>query len=227
MPEVKNKSRELLEELRSVIGRVGLLDAILPPAVFLVINNTLGYVSALASALALGILIAAIRIIRKQPLSYALGGLGSVGLAVGLAWFLGRSEGYFLPGILNGGITTALAMVSLLIRKPMVAWTSYVARRWPLDWYWHERVRPAYSEVTAFWFLFFAARLYWQLVLYQGQATNHLALVNILTGWPAIILLLVISYLYGSWRLARLGGPSVDEFRNNLPQPWIGQLRGF
>jgi hypothetical protein len=227
MPEVKIKGRELLEELRSVIGRVGLLDALLPPLVFLAVNSALGFQSALAAALTLSIMIATIRLIRKQPLSYALGGLGSVGFAVGLAWFFGRSEGYFLPGILNGGIATALAAVSLLIGKPMVAWTSYLARRWPLDWYWHEKVRPAYSEVTGFWVLFFALRLYWQVVLYQEKDINQLALVNILTGWPAIILLLVFSYLYGSWRLVRLGGPSVEEFRNNLPQPWTGQLRGF
>jgi hypothetical protein len=153
--------------------------------------------------------------------------MGSVGLAIALAYLLGSSEGYFLPGIVNGGLTVALALVSLLIRKPMVAWTSYLARRWPLDWYWHDRVRPAYAEVTVAWLAFFAARLFWQVTLFQGQDVSQLALVNALTGWPATVGLLIISYLYGTWRLARLGGPSVEEFRDGAPAPWKSQRRGF
>ncbi|HSG44059.1 MAG TPA: hypothetical protein VLA72_12965, partial [Anaerolineales bacterium] len=96
-----------------------------------------------------------------------------------------------------------------------------------LDWYWHERVRPAYTEVTIAWLLYFALKLWWQASLFQANAVNELTLVNTLTGWPATIALLIVSYLYGTWRLAQLGGPSVDEFKNNTPAPWIGQRRGF
>jgi hypothetical protein len=227
MPETKSKSRELLEEFRSVLGKVGLLDTILPPLLFLALNSFLGFQAAVGGALALAILIAVLRLSRKQSLLYSLAGIGSVGLAIALAWFLGRSEGYFLPGIVNGGITVALALVSLLIRKPMVAWTSFIARRWPLDWYWHPRVRPAYSEVTIAWTLFFAARLTWQVILFQGQNVSRLAFVNLLLGWPALIILLVFSYLYGTWRLGNLNGPSVEEFRNEVAPPWEGQKRGF
>jgi hypothetical protein len=227
MPETISKSRELLEEFRSVLGKVGLLDTILPPVLFLALNSFLGFQAAVGGALTLAILIAVLRLSRKQSLLYSLAGIGSVGLAIALAWFLGRSEGYFLPGIVNGGITVALALVSLLIRKPMVAWTSFIARRWPLDWYWHPQVRPAYSEVTIAWTLFFAARLVWQVILFQGKNTDQLAFVNFLLGWPALIILLVFSYLYGTWRLGNLNGPSVEEFRNEVAPPWEGQKRGF
>lgn len=222
-----DKARELLEEFRAVTGKVGLLDTVLPPVLFLLLNGLAGFTAAMTGALGLSVLIAVLRLRRGQSLVYALGGMGSVGLAVALALLLGRSEGFFLPGIVNGGLTVALALVSLLIRKPMVAWTSYLARRWPLDWYWHERVRPAYTEVTVVWLAFFAVRLFWQVTLYQNNNVDQLAFVNALTGWPAIIALLVFSYLYGTWRLARLGGPSVEEFRNGAPAPWSGQRRGF
>jgi len=222
-----NKARELLEEFRAVAGKVGLLDTILPPILFLLLNGLAGFTAAMIGALGLSVLIAALRLRRGQSLLYALAGMGSVGLAIALAYLLGSSEGYFLPGIVNGGLTVALALVSLIIRKPMVAWTSYLARRWPLDWYWHEQVRPAYTEVTLAWMLFFALRLFWQVTLFQGQNVNQLAFVNALTGWPATIALLIVSYLYGTWRLARLGGPSVEEFRDGAPAPWSGQRRGF
>lgn len=222
-----DKARELLEEFRAVTGKVGLLDTVLPPVLFLLLNGLAGFTAAMTGALGLSVLIAFLRLRRGQSLVYAVGGMGSVGLAIALALLLGRSEGFFLPGIVNGGLTVALALVSLLIRKPMVAWTSYLARRWPLDWYWHERVRPAYTEVTVVWLAFFAVRLLWQVTLYQNNNVDQLAFVNTLTGWPAIIALLVFSYLYGTWRLARLGGPSVEEFRNGAPAPWSGQRRGF
>ena len=222
-----DKARELLEEFRSVTGKVGLLDTILPPILFLLLNGLAGFTAAMIGALGLSIVIAALRLRRDQSLLYALAGLGSVGLAIAFALLLGRSEGFFLPGIVNGGLTVALALVSLLIRKPMVAWTSYLARRWPLDWYWHEKVRPAYTEVTVAWLAYFALKLFWQVSLFQGREIDELALVNTLTGWPATIALLIISYLYGTRRLAQLRGPSVEEFRNGAPAPWSGQKRGF
>jgi len=222
-----DKVRELLEEFRAVTGKVGLLDTILPPILFLLLNGLASFTAAMIGALGLSALIAILRLRRGQSLIYALAGMGSVGLAIALALLLGRSEGFFLPGIVNGGLTIALALVSLIIRKPMVAWTSYLARRWPLDWYWHEKVRPAYTEVTVVWLLYFAAKLFWQVSLFQGNAVDELTLVNTLTGWPATIILLILSYLYGTWRLARLLGPSVEEFRNDAPAPWSGQRRGF
>ena len=224
----QSKGRELLDELRTVFtGRYSFLDAILPPILFLLVNGLVGFQAAMWSALALSVIIAAIRISRKQSITYALAGVGSVAVAIGIAWFLGKSEGFFLPGLISGSMTLLLTVVSLVIRRPMVAWTSYIARRWPLDWYWHPKVRPAYSEVTFAWAIFFAARLFLQFSLFENKDVNSLAVTNFITGWPATILLLVFSYLFGTWRLANLHGPSVEEFRNNAPAPWQGQRRGF
>jgi len=232
MPENGNKQRhskwrEILEEIRLVLGNGSLLDAILPPVIFLIVNSTFGFQAAMWTSLGLAVVIAGLRLGRGQSLLYALAGIGSVGLAIGIVWLLGRAVGYFLPNLVSGGTTLALSLVSLLIRRPFVAWTSFIARRWPLEWYWHPKVRPAYSEVTIAWTTFFAARLFWQYSLYQAQAASQLAYVNTLLGWPALIVLLVLSYLYGTWRLQNLNGPSVEEFRKPVPPPWEGQKRGF
>jgi len=224
----QSKGRELLEELRTVLaGRNSFLDAILPPILFLLVNGLADFQAAMWSALTLSVIIAAVGIVRKQSLIDARAGVGSVAVAIGIAWVLGKSEGFFLPGLVSGSMTLLLIIVSLVIRRPMVAWTSYIARRWPLDWYWHPQVRPAYSEVTFAWAIFFTARLFLQFSLFENQDVNSLAVTNFVTGWPATILLLVFSYLYGTWRLAQLRGPSVEEFRNATPAPWQGQRRGF
>lgn len=153
--------------------------------------------------------------------------MGGVVLAAVVAQLLGRAEGYFLPAIITGGLTLVVCVVSVVVGRPTVAWTSHLARGWPLDWYWHPKVRPAYSEVTWPWVLFFAIRLLLQFALFQGAAPELLAVVNVVMVWPATIALLVISYLYGIWRLGHLRGPRIEEYKEGVGPPWTGQRRGF
>ena len=223
-----DKLREIVEELRMVLaGRSNLLDSILPSLFFGVLNVIWGVQVAIWASLGLAVAIAIYRLVRRQSLLYALGGAGGVALAAAVAYLLGRAEGFFLPTIITGGITLFLALVSVLVGRPMVAYTSYVARRWPLDWYWHSRIRPAYSEVTLFWGIGFGARLALEYVLFQQGAVNSLGLIRTLLGWPYTILILILSYLYGIWRLGVLAGPSVEEFQSGKPEPWLGQKQGF
>jgi hypothetical protein len=227
-PMEANKFRELVEEFRTVFsGRSNLADSIVPPVVFLIVNALLGFRYAMWGSLAVALMITVFRLSRRQPLRYALGGIGGVVLAILIAQLLGRAEGYFLPEIMTGALTVLGCLVSVIAGRPLVAWTSYIARRWPLDWYWHPQVRPAYNEVTLAWAVFFAIRLGLQWSLFQEQAAGLLAAINLITGWPATIALLVISYLYGTWRLRHLRGPSVEEFRAGAEPPWAGQRRGF
>ena len=224
-----DKLRELLEELRSVFSSRGtrLLDSFLPPVVFLILNTLASVNVALWGALAISALFALYRIVRKENLAYALGGLGGTLLAAVFVKLSGSETGFFLPGFISGAITIILCIVSVAINRPLVAWTSFLTRRWKLDWYWHPKVLPAYNEVTIIWAVAFAARLTFQFWLYQQDALNALGTAQILLGWPFIIILLIVSYLYGLWRLGQLKGPSVEEFKQGKSPPWEGQKRGF
>jgi len=44
---------------------------------------------------------------------------------------------------------------------------------------------------------------------------------------PFLITALVLSYIYEIWRLKKLGGPSMDEFKYNNTPPWGGQTKFF
>ncbi len=222
----RKKGSEVLEELRSVLsGKT--LDALIPPVVFVVVNAIWGLTWALILALGLAFILALFRLMRKQPWLYALGGLLGVALAAGLAYLTQSAVNYFIPALISSGVLVLMAAVSLIIRKPLAAWASHLTRGWPLDWFWRSDVRPAYQEVTWIWAVFFGLRFLLQFQLYQRSQTANLAWVNILLGWPVTIGILVISYLYGIWRLRRLGGPGVDEFQEGKAPPWQGQRRGF
>lgn len=221
-----DKFSELKEEFSAVLGN-RLLDAVLPLLIFMIANALLGLTVAMWTALASSILIGILRLWRQESLVYSLVGVVSVLLALGLTALLNRSESFFLPGVVTSGLTVGLALLSLLLRRPLTAWSSYLTRQWELAWYWHRRVRPAYTETTVLWALFFGAKFWWQLTLYQQGDAGSLAWIQPLTGFPALLILLVITYLYGTWRLRNLQGPSVEEFKQNQPAPWQGQQRGF
>ncbi len=223
------KLQELGEELKLVMsGRGGgLLDLFLPLLVFLVLNAFLGLNPALVAALAIAALLGIIRILKHESLVYAFGGLGGLALAAVFAYLSGSGKGFFIPGLISGSITVVLCVVSVAVNRPIAAWTSFVTRRWPLEWYWHPRVLPAYNEVSIGWGVAFAARLAVEFWLYQSGEVNTLGTARIFLGWPYLIVLLILSYLYGMRRLSGLGGPSVKEFKEGKEPPWEGQQRGF
>jgi hypothetical protein len=220
------KHKEIFEELKSVVtGKT--LDALLPPLVFVIVNGLAGLDQAIVFALGLAVLLSLIRLLRKQTWHYALGGLFGVALASGFAYLTRSATSYFIPAIISSALLLLLALVSLLAGKPLAAWASHLTRGWPLSWFWREDIKPAYREVTWFWAAFFLMRLLFQVALFQSGDATRLAWANTILGWPVTIIILVITYLYGIWRLRRLGGPGVEEYQSGKEPPWQGQIRGF
>ncbi len=220
--------RDLLAEFKTVFGGDNrIVDVIAPPLAFLIVNRVASLAWAIGAALLIAVLLLVHRLFRGQSIWYSLGGLGSAGLAAGLSLLTNSPSGYFLPGLITGGLTVGVALISVLAKRPLAAWSSHLTRSWTLQWYWHDRVRPAYSEVTWGWTLFFGARFYLQLQTYLNGSVETLGVIQLISGWPALIIVLALSYMYGIWRLGVLQGPSVEEFEANVPPPWIGQQKGF
>jgi len=223
-----NKMKELLQELRTVFsGRSNTADTIIPPLLYVLVNMLAGPLPAVLSAVVLAAILTVLRLIRKQPWLYAVSGLFLTLLAAGLAWFTQNAASFFLPDLVTSGTLLAVALLSIWFKKPLAAWSSHLTRAWPKEWYWLPNIRPAYTEVTWMWAAFIAARLIAEYLLYQKGNASLLGLANVLLGWPVTIVVLVMSYLYGIWRLTKLGGPSVEEFLSHQPAPWKGQKRGF
>jgi len=220
------RRKEILEELKT-IGSGKTFDALLPPLIFVIINSVSGLDIAVTAAVGFALVFGMIRLLRKQTWQYALGGLLGVILASGLAYLTRSAAGYFIPAIISSTLLYLSALISIFIGKPIAAWASHLTRGWPLEWFWRKDVKPAYMEVTWFWAGFFATRMAIQIILYQSGDAAMLAWANILIGWPVTIIVLIITYVYGIWRLRRLGGPGVDEYKEGKEPPWQGQTRGF
>ena len=223
------KFHELREELKSVFSGRGLriLDSLLPLIFFLIAIPQLGLNSALWGAIIVASLFMVYRISQRESLVYSIGGISGVLLASIFVSLSGSERGFFVPGLISGAGTALLCVVSVVINRPLVAWTSHLARRWPLGWYWHHKILPAYNEVTILWGIMFAVRMVIEVWLIQRDSLSLLGTTRALMGWPFTIVLLIISYLYGQWRLAQLQGPSVEEYISGKEPPWLGQKRGF
>ena len=223
------KLNELRDEIRLVFTGRGrrILDTIIPLLIYLLVNAFLGLQFAVWTSLGAAVLILGVRLLQEGTAVYALAGFGGVLAAAGLSLFSQSSLGFYLPGLLSGGITVLVCLISVLLKRPLAAWTSHLTRGWPREWYWQERIRPAYNEVTLFWAVGFGLRLAVEAALYLAGMSDALGLTRALLGWPFTVLILVLSYLYGIWRLGKLNGPSVDEYQSGQDPPWQGQKRGF
>ncbi|MFO7729248.1 MAG: DUF3159 domain-containing protein [Spirochaetia bacterium] len=220
--------KDIYDELKKLVfSRPGMTDLVLPPLAFLIITLTAGFYPALLVSIFMTTGFIIYRWMRKESAKRSLEGLLVTLLAFGLVFLLKREEGIILPSMLTGAVTIIAALLSIAAKRPLVAWASFMSRGWPLDWYRHPKVRPAYTETTWLWVLYFSLRLAGQIIYFQQGNMDQLVFFNFLLGWPGILTLLIITYIYGIIRLGKLGGPSVEEFKNSTAPPWKGQKKGF
>lgn len=224
----RSTGRQLVDEMRGLLaGRAGVADGVLSPLVFVVVNVVAGLRPAIVASSIVAIGIVGVRLATGRPLRYAMSGVFGTAIAIAVTARSGRAESYFLPGIVTGAATTIALLISIIVRRPLVAYASWATRGWPLGWFWHDRVRPAYTLVTWIWVAFFGVRTSVQAILYLDGDVTTLGAVRIATGWPGLLGLLVVSYIVGRKKLESLSGPSVDEFEAMQPPPWSVQPHGF
>lgn len=221
-----NKYKELVEELKTVIsGKT--MDALVPPLLFVLLNGRFDLGLASLMAITAALIISIFRFLSKQNWHYAFGGLLGVIIASGFSFFSGNASNYFLPGILGNVFLLIVCLLSLMVGKPIAAWASHLSRGWTLDWFWRTDVKPAYTKVTWIWALFILIRVLILLMLFISDQPKQLFIWNTLLGWPLTIGVLLISYIYGIWKLKHLGGPGIEEFTSGKLPPFQGQTRGF
>lgn len=199
--------RDLLADPKVVV------DMVLPTLIFVGVTAGVSIMAGAGAAVLWCGLVIAYRLRRRQRLTHAVSGLGAVVVGVVVALLTDGAEGFFLPGIIGNIAFGAVCLISVVGRRPAVAYTSAALYRWPLKWYFHPRVRPAYSETTIVWGVYYLAKGFWQYRLVQQEDLAALTTVRLVLGWPGLAGLLAATYAFITWRLRTLDAPDVDEFR--------------
>ncbi|MBN2222417.1 MAG: DUF3159 domain-containing protein [Vallitaleaceae bacterium] len=218
--------KDVLSEVKAFV-KGNTLDALLPPLIFVLMSNIISIEIASVSAIGVALMAFLYRLYKRQSGVYAIGGLVGVILASGFALLAGSAKDYFIPDLIGGVFLLLLCLMSLMVKKPLAAWISHLTRGWTKSWFWRTDILPAYQEVTIFWSLFISIRLLILLSVYFTGEAWIMFLSNILLGFPATLLVLMVSYIYGIWRLKKLRGPGIDEYDQKVLPPWRGQTKGF
>jgi MFS family permease len=192
---------ELLTDKRAVV------DTGLGPVAFVVTNAIFGLHTAAYVAVALAVLVAVERLVRRKPVTNAIGGVLGTGLAVFIALRSGHATGYFVPRMLYAAALAIALAGSALIRRPLLGYLIAALYRMPPEWMRHPGARRATGEVTLAWSGLFAFRAIVYAVLIAAGSVGGLAAASVVMGWPAFGLLLLASYRYLPRRLTQLGAP--------------------
>ncbi|MGL5978111.1 MAG: DUF3159 domain-containing protein [Erysipelotrichaceae bacterium] len=220
------KLKELWEELRSVVS-TRMIDALLPPIVFFIAQQTISLRFALFAALGLGLVFFIFRLYKKQSLWTSSLGLLGVIIAAGLAYVGRDARLYYLPGLLGNGGLVVVTLISLLWKRPLAMLSSQLTRGWPKAWYLHPAIFPSYQKVTWIWLLLFGLRFGAQVYFFLTQGSAVYGVASIILGTPFLLVVLLLSYLLGRYWLQQACGPSVSEFEEQKEPPYQGQKRGF
>jgi hypothetical protein len=200
-PEGPPSPLDLLRDRRAIV------DTGLGPVAFVTVNALAGLETAAAVAVGLSVLVALVRLVRREPVTNAFGGILGTGLAVFIALRSGSAEGYFVPRMIYAGVLATVFAGSAAIRRPLVGYLLAALYRAPQEWARDERVRRAMGEVTLAWAVLFALRAIVYAILIAAGKAGWLAVASVAMGWPAFALWAYASYRYLPRRLDQLGAP--------------------
>ena len=211
--------------LASVGGIRGLLESVLPVAVFsLVYGLDPDLRRAIVAALVPAVLLAIWRLLRREPLTQAVSGLIAIGIGAWIATRTHRAENFFLPSILkNAGLAAGYAL-SALVRWPLigilVGGVTGDLTGWRSD---PARLR-AFSRVTWIWVAMFLLRIAVQTPLWLTHRVALLGTVNIVLGLPLFAVTIWLSWLVlrPHLRDPEAGPPEAARPAAQVPGPSLG-----
>jgi hypothetical protein len=195
--------------LAAAIGGVrGMIDSSVPALVFVVANAIGGLRDAVIAAVAVGVLIFVLRLVRREPVTQAFYGFLAVAVAAYLAHRTGKAQNFFLPGIALNAMYGAIGLVSLIVGHPLAGYVIAALDARYEHWRSDRALRRVAALATLTWTSVFALRVVVQGLLYLAGSTGWLAVAKIGMGWPLWGIALAITL----WlmRGVRAGAPSSE-----------------
>jgi hypothetical protein len=183
--EKRNVPRALLDQMGGVSG---LIYSSLPVLVFVPVSTFVGLKAAIIAALGVATLILAWRLYRRETIQPAVSGFIGVGISAGIAYWLGESRAFFLPGIWLSLLYAAVFTLSVLIRRPIVGYIWGWFKDHDASWRRVRKALWAYDIATLIWVAVFLSRFLVQNYLYGNDETGWLGFARIAMGWPLTVL---------------------------------------
>jgi hypothetical protein len=181
---------------RDILGHPRVIDAVLPPIVFISTYGFVGLVPAAAAAVAISAVLLVVRLRRGEGAAGPLGGILGTGVAVGIALATGRAENYFLPRVITNAAAGAVLVASIIARRPAVGLIAAALYRLPREWMAQPEVRHVFVVATWPWVALCVLRASVYGILINAGEVGWLAAVTTILGWPTFAALLIATYAY-------------------------------
>lgn len=215
-PRVQEQT--LLEQLGGVSG---LAYSAVPIVVFVLVNSLTSLMPAIWAAMGAALLIAAIRVVRKEPLQPAISGVIGVAVCSFIAYQSGEAKGFFLLGIWTNLIYGGAFLASVLVRWPLVGVAWSALNSLGMGWRKQRKALVAYDVATLSWTAVFAAKYVVQQWLYAADETGWLAVARIAMGYPLTGLALIVTV----WAVRRARKVAEEAAEQGTALPGASQVR--
>ena len=180
-------------------GKKGLLDSGLPSLVFLIaFNVTKDLQSAATAAIITGLILAILRLVKKDTLQHVVTGLIGVVFCAFLARKTGSAVDYYLPGLIINIVYGSVYLVANLVGLPILGLVLGPILGENLHWRRVAERKRAYIKASWLWVGLFASRLIVQYPLYKTGNLNALGTARLVMGYP-----LFAAVAWGSWLIIR------------------------
>ena len=186
-------------------GKKGLIDSGVPSIVFLVVFNISKEVNtAIMSALALSLILAIFRLIKKDTIQHSVSGVIGVLICAYFANKSGNASDFYIPKLL-----TNLGYGTVYLIANLVGWPILGVVLGPLlgeNFTWRDNParKRMYVKASWIWVAMFFSRIAVQYPIYKSGNVNLLGTVNLAMGYP-----LFFAAAYGTWLVIKSGPPAV------------------
>lgn len=179
----------------SIGGWRGVVDSALPAAGFVVANIIAGLQPAIWTGVVIAVVVFILRLVRRQGVQQAIGGLVGVGICVFIASRTGEARGYFLFGIWRSALLAAALIGSVLIRYPVVGVVWQFLSPKDGAWRSNRRLMRAYNWTTLAWAVSYALKFVVEGLLYRSHEATWLGVVRLGLGYPVTVCLLLLTFV--------------------------------
>ncbi|MFG6445625.1 DUF3159 domain-containing protein [Microbacterium sp. P06] len=184
-------------------GWRGILESVLPGLIFIVVFTlTIDPATGdgnLWLSLGLSLGVAAVftitRLVARQPVGAALGGLIAAGVAAAFAVFTGEASNNFIPGFITNIAYGSAFLISALIGWSLIGLAVGFLMGEGTQWRADKRKRRVFFWLAIAWAALFAARLVVQLPLYFADNVTALGTLKLVMGLPLFAPLVAVTWL--------------------------------
>lgn len=181
-------------------GKRGLIDSGLPALVFLIVFNVSGkdVNTSIYSAVALSIILTAVRLVKRETIQHAFSGLVGVAICALFSKRSGNAADFYLPGLyINIGYGLLYAIANL-VRWPILGVMLGPILGENFMWRKDPARLAAYIKAGWLWVGMFSIRLVVQYPLYKSGNINALGTARLVMGYP-----LFIATAWATWQVLK------------------------